>query len=969
MHDHYSYDDDIIHVSLMNHNGNKSPANWWEELARRLGVNLQGEPGSNVRPLRKEKGRRLWPWVVTGIAALIVLALAGRLVNLYTEWLWFGEVGFTGIFWKTIYTKIWLSLAAGAIFFAVVYINVIIARKMAPRYQFGPGTEIIERTPIPDRLMRLLIPLVLIFPTLIAMYAGGSAWVDFLRFSNGSEFGIADPIFNRDAGFYVFTLPFLSSLQSFAWWTLILTLIATAAIHVLDYAIDFREGKLSFAGHARGHLSVILGALMFVLGLSYLIKGYELVYSPRGVVFGASYTDVHAQLPVFRFLAVAAALAGILFLINIHFRGWKLPAAAIVIIITTVVIGGQVYPFLVQQYQVSPNEIAREEPYIKHNIEFTRKAYDLDGIVEEPFSVEATLTGANLTANANTISNIRLWDPNTLAQTYSQIQVIRPYYTFTDVDVDRYRLGGRLQQVMLAPRELASTQLESRTWQNEHMIFTHGYGLAMSPVAEVTAEGLPQLLIKDFPPQSSSPELTVTQPAIYFGELANEYAVVDSDTEEFDYPTGDENVFTHYDGSGGIGLSSWLHRLAFGWRFGSLKLLVSDSVNDGTRILMHREISERIRRVAPFLEYDSDPYIVLVEGRLFWIQDAYTTTGLYPYSQPLDSGINYIRNSVKVVVDAYNGDITFYVVDEDDPMLKTYRSIFPDLFTDGSEVPAGIREHFRYPEDMFKAQAFMYTTYHMTNPQVFYNKEDQWNMPKVQSGDKAGNMEPYYVIMDLPGDDREEFMLMLPFTPSTKDNMIAWMAAKSDPENYGERLVFKFPKEKLIFGPAQIQARINQDPDISRQLSLWAQRGSQVIHGNLLVIPVDDSIIYIEPLYLKAERGQIPELKRVTVAYGARISMEETLAAALEKIFTTTDTGAPEVTADDTAATAEVDEVADVVTTDETVPGSLEELAAEAQAHYEKAIEAQKQGDWSTYGAELKLLEAVLGRMQDRSSQ
>ncbi|HDZ59184.1 MAG TPA: UPF0182 family protein [Actinobacteria bacterium] len=943
----------------------ESFSNLWEALARHLGLSGERRQPDNVRPLGgKRKRRRLWLWLTAAILALLMMTFFGRGVGLYTDWLWFGEVGFTNVFWKTLITKSWLAVATGAVFFAIVYTNILLARRMAPKYhQLGEGTEIIERAQIPDHLMRWLIPLLLLFPTLIAMAAGGAAWDDFLLFRNGVLFGIADPVFNRDVSFYVFTLPFLRILQSFAWWTLIFTFFATTAIHLFDYAIDWKGGRLNFAPRARGHLSVIMGSIMFVLGLGYLLKSYALVYSPRGVVVGASYTDVHAQLPVLRFLVAIAVLAGILFLVNIHFKGWKLPAAAIGLIIATAIIGGRVYPFLVQQYQVSPNEIAREEPYIKYNIDFTREAYDLNDIQEEPFTAEENLTAADLWANSDTISNIRLWDPETLAQTYSQIQVIRPYYTFVDVDVDRYKLGGRLQQVMLSPRELATDQLESRTWQNQHLIFTHGYGLVMSPVAEVSEAGLPQLLIKDFPPQSSSPELKVEQPAIYFGDLANEYAVVDSGTEEFDYPKGDENVFTNYDGSGGVSLASWLHRLAFSWRFGSMKMLVSDSINEDTKILIYREIDERLGKIAPFLRYDRDPYIALVDGRLYWIQDAYTTTDNYPYSQPSKAGYNYIRNSVKIVVDAYNGDVTMYAVDGEDPILQTYSRIFPGLFTPADQVPEGIRDHFRYPEDLFRVQAEMYTTYHMTNPQVFYNKEDQWSVPRVQSGGKTALMDPYYVIMGLPGEEDEQFMLMLPFTPSTKDNMISWMAAKSDPENYGQRIVFKFPKEKLVFGPMQIQARINQDPEISRQLSLWAQRGSQVIHGNLLVIPVDQSILYVEPLYLQAEQGQIPELKRVTVAYGSRIAMDEDLASALEGIFAAPVSGVPAAP----PAEGEAPDGGGVAA--ESSGKSLQELAAIAQDHYNRAIEAQKRGDWSSYGAELDQLSNILEQMQAQSGQ
>lgn len=934
----------------------------WDAIAKRLGLSMEGSgggPDDVVRPIRKPKNpRRRW-LVGSLVAAFILLNIfLGRGIHFYTEWLWFGEVGFRGVFWKVVTTKAWLGIAAAAVFFIIVYANVIIARRMAPTFQFGKGTEIIERVEIPDAVLRWGIPLALVLPTLIALGSGVASWDEFLKFTNGTDFGVNDPVFNRDVGFYVFSLPFLQMLQSFAWWTLVFTLLVTAAVHFLDYGISWSDNRLNFAGHVKGHLSVILGLIMFVIGIGYLLKGYALLYSSRGVVFGASYTDVNAQLPVFRFLLASAVVAGLLFLVNIYFRGWRLPIAAITIIILTSIFAGQVYPFVVQQYSVSPNEQAKEGPYIQHNIDFTRRAFDLDGVVEAPFNATESLDADSIQANANTISNIRLWDPQTLLQTYGQIQVIRPYYNFVDVDIDRYMVDGRLQQVMLSPRELAVEQLDERakTWQNEHMVYTHGYGIAMSQVSQVSAEGLPDLLVKDIPPQSALPELTIEQPAIYFGEHANDYVVVNSGIDEFDYPKGDENVYTSYAGSGGINVSGFFSRVAFSWRFASLKLLVSDAIETDSRIIIHREISERVMNIAPFLMYDGDPYSVLVDGRLYWIQDAYTTTSDYPYSQPHEdqfTELNYIRNSVKVVIDAYNGDVTFYALDTEDPLLQTYMKIFPDLFTPGEEMPASLRPHLRYPEYLFNVQAEMYTTYHMTDPQVFYNKEDQWNIARNQSDQP---MDAYYVIMSLPGETQEEFMLMLPFSPNGKDNMIAWMSAKSDPANYGERQVFKFPKDKLVYGPKQIEARFNQNPAISEQVTLWAQSGSDVIFGNLLVIPVDESILYVQPLYLRAERGQIPELKRVLLAYGNTVVMEQDLATALQRVFAAKVEGLEPVAPQPDDGT------------DPPVEQTLAELAAEASDHYRKAVEAQKNGDWATYGSELKLLEETLNRMASAGS-
>jgi uncharacterized membrane protein (UPF0182 family) len=946
----------------------------WDQLAKWLKLDSTGTPpDGNVRPLRQMKKSRPRRRLMGGILAAIVIFLVfflSRGVYIYTEWLWFGEVGYTSVFWKMLLTQLGLGLGAGGVFFIFIYGNIMLARRLAPRYQFGPGTEVIERAPIPDRLMRLLIPALLVLPTLIAATVGGAAWDEFLKFMNGTGFGISDPVFGRDVGFYVFSLPFLRTLQSFCWWTLIFTLLATAAMHFFDYAISWSQEKVVFAPHVKGHLSVLMGLIMFTLAASYLLKGYVLMFSPRGVVFGASYTDVHAQLPVYKFLAAVALVAGVLFLVNIYFRGWKLPIVAIGIIILTAIFAGRVYPFIVQQYEVSPNELAKEEQYIQYNIDFTRQAFDLEPIKDQSFAAVDSLTPADIQANAATTNNIRLWEPNTLGQTYNQIQVIRPYYNFQDIDVDRYTINGKPQQVMLSSREFKSGALSAaaQTWQNEHLIYTHGYGLAMSTVAQATAEGLPQLIIKDIPPVSSFPELTVQNPAIYFGEQPSEYVIAGSTTDEFDYPVGDENHYTKYDGKGGVDVSNPWHRVAFSWRFASLKLLVSSSIDSESRIMIHRDIGDRVRNIAPFLQYDRDPYIVLVNGRLFWIQDAYTTASDYPYSQPASDGNNYIRNSVKVVVDAYNGDVTFYIVDPSDPVLQTYVKIFPDLFTPGDRMPDEIRKHLRYPEDLFSTQAEMYATFHMTDPRVFYNREDLWSVAKTQIGGKSVPMNPYYVIMRLPGETEEQFMLLLPFSPNGRDNMIAWMAAKSDPGQYGDRLVYKFPKDKLIYGPTQIQARFNQDPGISQQITLWGQSGSAVSYGNLLVVPINDSIMYVEPLYLKAENGQIPELKRVLVSYGGQVAMEADLSTALQKIFASPIAGLPQNTPT-AGALSTTGTTATGTTTTAPLPGtgpaqSIKQLADTAVDHYNKAVDAQKRGDWATYGSELKLLEDTLKQMQ-----
>ncbi|MHB9054398.1 MAG: UPF0182 family membrane protein [Thermoleophilia bacterium] len=940
----------------------------WDRLAKLLKLDQASpSPGGNVRPIRtpkKKNPRRRWFWAILAVVIVFLLVLLGRGIYLYTEWLWFGEVGYRGVFWKTLLTKVALFFGAGAVFFVIVYGNIMLARRFAPRYKIGPDSELTERGQVPDQLVRLLIPAFLVLPTLIAAGAGSAAWEEFLKYFNGASFGTADPVFGRDVGFYLFSLPFLRTLQSFFWWTLIFTFLVTAAMHFFDYAITWSEDRITFAPHVKAHLSVLLGLVMLVLGAGYLLKGYVLMFSPRGVVFGASYTDVHAQLPVYKFLAVVAVIAGVLFFINIYFRGWTLPVVAIGIIVLTAIFAGKVYPFAVQQYQVSPNELDKEQQYIQYNIDFTRKAFDLEPIQDQAFAAVDNLTPAAIQANTPTTNNIRLWEPNTLGQTYNQIQVIRPYYGFQDVDVDRYTINGKLQQVMLSAREMKTSALPStaQTWQNQHLVYTHGYGIAMSTVAQATAEGLPQLIVQDIPPVSSFPELTVRNPAIYYGQQSSDYVVVKSATEEFDYPKGDENVYTTYSGNGGINISGLLSRAAFSWRFTSLKLLVSSSVESDSRIMIHRDIGDRIRNIAPFLQYDKDPYAVLVDGRLFWIQDAYTTSSEYPYSQPDADGTNYIRNSVKVVVDAYNGDVKFYVVDPSDPVVQTYGNIFPGLFTPGDQMPDELRAHLRYPEDLFNIQAQMYATYHMTDPRVFYNKEDLWSISQTQVGSKSMQMDPYYVIMKLPGETQEQFMLLLPFSPNGRDNMIAWMAAKCDPGQYGDRLVYKFPKDKLIYGPAQIQARFNQDPSISGQITLLNQQGSAVGFGNLLVIPINDSIIYVEPLYLKAANGQIPELKKVLVSYGGQVAMEADLSTALQKIFGAQIPGlAQNVAQPGTATTPAAPAPA---TTTPAPPQTIKQLADAAASHYNNAVNAQKNGDWATYGSELKQLQDTLTQLQ-----
>src|SRR3989454_2243193 len=605
----------------------------------------------------------------------------------------------------------------------------------------------------------------------------------------------------------------------------------------------------------------------------------------RDVAFGAGYSDVHAQLPVQKALLVLAGLVAVLCLVTIRLRSWRPLLWSVAALVGVAILGGVVYPGGIQRYQVSPNEIVKEKPYIDFNIRYTRLAYGLDNIEEREFPAEQTLTLQDLRKNEATLKNIRLWDTRPVLATYSQLQEIRRYYKFTDIDIDRYRINGEYRQVTLSARELSAKDLPSRIWINERLTYTHGYGAVVSPVNRVTREGLPEFWIKDIPPAASS-DLRISRPELYFSELATDYVFVKTQAKEFDYPSGDQNVYTTYAGQGGIPLGSFWRKTLFAARLGDLKLLLSNDLTLGSRVLLYRNIRERVQRIAPFFRYDDDPYMVIsAAGRIVWLLDGYTVTDRFPYSAPTRGLGNYVRNAVKVTVDAYDGAVRFYVADPTDPLIRTIARIFPGLLQPLDAMPADLRAHIRYPEGLFRVQAGMYAVYHMRDTQVFYNKEDLWSVPVRSVDGRERAMEPYYLILRLPGEPKEEFVLLIPFNPSKKDNLSAWLAARSDPPHYGKLVVYNFPKQKLIYGPRQIEARIDQDSFISQQLSLWNQRGSQVIRGNLLVIPIERSLVYVEPLYIAAEKGQLPELKRVIVGFGDRIAMEETLDGAIARVF------------------------------------------------------------------------------------
>jgi uncharacterized membrane protein (UPF0182 family) len=883
------------------------------------------------------------------IAALIIFVIFRKFIVLITDWFWFQEVGYQTIFTVTLLSMIKTGALFGIGFFTILYVNLLVALRLSRDPLFedrGGAFNIPLRGMTPDTLKVLIFAGSLLFG-LFAAANGSAQWENLLLFLNPSPFGVTDPLFQKDISFYVFQLPFLLHIYGWLKFALILTAAATGFIYLVRRSFLFIPPRIwKIAPAARMHLAILVALFLFWGVFGTWLDLNDLLFTKRGVVFGPGYTDVTTQLWVLKLLMGLYALAGLSALFFAFRPDWRFPAVAILLLIGVSVLGRGIYPSLIQKFQVVPNEIVAETPYLEKNIKYTRLAYGLTQIEEQEFPTEENLTVKDLQKNNLTIKNIRLWNHAPLLQTYSQLQEMRTYYKFTGVDNDRYKINGEYRQVMLSPREISYPALPSRTWVNEHMTYTHGYGVVLGPVNRISAEGLPEFFIKDIPPVSTT-SLKVTRPEIYFGENSNEYVFVKSKQPEFDYPVGDKNVYSRYEGKGGVPLS-FLKKLIFAVRFGSVTMLLSDDINSESRIVYHRNVRERVAMIAPFVHLDNDPYLVVSpEGRLLWFLDGYTTTDRFPYSEPTPELGNYIRNTLKAVVDAYDGTIQLYVSDATDPIMQTYTRIFPGVFKPMTEMPEALQNHVRYPPGFMAIQARMYRAYHMQDPQVFYNKEDLWSIPGKQVAGGQQAMDPYYTIMKLPGEEKEEFILLSPFTPSMKDNMSAWMAARCDAPNYGKVIVYKFPKQKLVYGPRQIEARIDQDTTISQQLTLWQQRGSNVIRGSLLAIPIEKSILYIQSLYLAASSGQLPELKRVIVAYGNAIAMEETLDLSLQKIF-----GEGAVKDKETQPEARKQQPANDL--------SDRQTAIEALGHFRKAQEFLKQGNWASFGEELKKTGEVL---------
>ncbi|HEY9156917.1 UPF0182 family protein [Candidatus Binatus sp.] len=905
---------------------------------------------------------------VVVIVALVALSLADQLL---VDYLWFGRLGYGGVFNTTVAAEIGIFAIVWLVAFVVIFVSGLIAIGSSRDRE---RLRVVRR---PDEMVEVNLPeliralgervpwrvIVACGAALLALFAAqgeAGSWDTYLKGLYGAPFGIAEQAFGNDIGFYVFTMPLLEEIRDLFLMIIVLAAGIAIAVYWARGALDFKESPPRVSPGAAGHLSVLLGLFFVQRAMTYWLGRFDLLLHTDGVVFGLRYVDRILWQPGLWLLVALSLGAAVMCMFNAREGGLRIPVAAFVVVFGPALIMNFIQP-VIERLWVKPDELRVERPYLQRNIEATRHAYKLDTVDVKPFAGQGTLTPAALEQDSATVKNIRLWDPRPLIDTYRQLQEIRTYYDFRDVDIDRYWIEGKYTEVMLSAREMNLDQLPdtAQTWVNQHLKFTHGAGLAMSPVNRKDTEGLPVFYIKDIPAVSDV-GLKIDQPAIYFGEARDNYAVVDSATPEFDYPKGADNVFSYYGGTGGVPVAGFFRRLLFSIFYRDINLLVTENIVKNSKIMIRRNIASRIAYIAPFLNLDRDPYAVILNGRMVWIVDCYTTSDHYPYSQRNADGINYIRNSVKVVVDAYTGDTDFYVADAEDPVIKTWQRIFPAMFKPMSAMPAQLRAHIRYPEDFFLIQADTFRTYHMTDPQVFYNREDLWGFPRENYAGQTVPMQPYYVIMRLPGEPQAEYMLMLPMVPSGRDNMIAWMAARCDGADYGHLFEYAFSKDKLIYGPYQIQARINQNPEISRQLSLWNQMGSKVLLGNLLVIPIQDSLLYVEPLFIRAENGQLPELQRVIASYSDRVVMGDTLDLTMAALFANQALPAPPIAK---------------AIMNESVPQSIAAAGTpkadmqSAAQHYNRALEAIRAGDWTAFGAEMKALGDELSKPSDSGHQ
>ncbi|HEX6716816.1 MAG TPA: UPF0182 family protein [Pyrinomonadaceae bacterium] len=844
--------------------------------------------------------RRLKIWII--VAAIILLFSVSRIISIYISALWFESLGYSSVYWYVFKIKLALFAISAILTALLLAATFMLFQRLFGAYAFESRTIVLNNQPFqfsPAKIIRPLGWLIAAFVGLIYGFKLKESWRLFALFWHQPSTSVNDPIFGKSLGFYLFSLPLYDVLSSWLLGVTFIILLAALAYSLLGLPQTVLKPSVRWSsGAAFRGVCCALALFLLVLSLRTYLSRFPLLWEDHPIFSGVTYTEAHYTLSALIVVCITLILAAIVLLVNAFaVRRFSLLLIAIALPVAVYVIGVVLVPGYVQSFIVKPNELDRETPYISHNIEWTRKGFGLDQIELRDFEADNSIAALDYATNRDSIENIRLWDWRALQDTLRQVQAIRTYYDFPDVDVDRYSTGGQTRQMMIAPREINDAKLPgTRNWVNERLIYTHGYGVTMNTANGFTTEGLPQFALSDMPVQSSVGDIKVTRPEIYFGERTDRYVYVKTQQKEFDYPQGDTSTYTTYEGTGGIRIGNALRRLILAWGIGDLsRLPFSDAVTSDSHVLINRNIREIVNGVAPFLTYDKDAYIVVAnDGRLFWIIDAFTESQYFPYSthhDVADNSVNYIRNSVKVVIDAYNGTARFYVFDNQDPLIAAYRRIFPNLFQDATQMPADLRAHIRYPETLVRAQGEIYSLYHTQNPKVFFQREDMWSIAQQITVNDEGKkqsepIDPYYVLMKLPGEQQQnEFIIILPFTPANRNNMIGWMAGRSDGEHYGKLLVYNFPKSRLIDGPVQIEARIDQNAQLSAQFTLWNQQGSRVIRGHLLVIPIGRSLMFVEPVYLQAERSPMPELRLVVLATQEKLAYGQTFGEAINSLF------------------------------------------------------------------------------------
>jgi uncharacterized membrane protein (UPF0182 family) len=913
------------------------------------------------------------------IAALLLVVFgANRIAVFVTDLWWFEERGYRGVFLTVFMTRIGIGALFTLALALFIGVNLSIARRTRP--------FIIPTTPQQAQVQRIrdavdpylpwIIAAVSILFALTSGAAVGAQWRTFLLFLNGGPVGIVDPLFAKDLGFWLFTFPFWSLIQTWLFTSIVLTILLTAGAHYVLGAIR-PETSEKITREARVHLTVLVALAVAVRAWGYWLQRYELNYSPRGTVTGAAFTDVNAELPALLLLIGVSIIAIVILFVSLRRSGFILPGSALVLLIVASIVLQGVYPALVQRIRVDPQELAREREFISRNLEATRRAFDLDEVVRQPFSIRNDLDEQDVRDNEITLRNVRLWDPEVLETTYSELQSLRPYYEFRDVAIDRYFIDGELRQVMLATRELSRLPQQADTWQNRHITFTHGFGIVASQVNTANAEGQPVFISSNIPPVGDEEVVPGEQPGIYFGLTPNPtYSLVRTDADELDFedPETQQQITTVYAGRGGVAIDSFARRIAFALRFADYNLILTNLLNDESRIIFNRQVSERVQLVAPFLELDSSPYPVVIDGRVKWVIDGYTTSTAYPYSErrPLVLGnravpVNYVRNSVKAVVDAFDGDVTLYVVDGEDPIVQAWDRAFPGLLQPFGSAPDEIVQHFRYPQDLFRLQAQLFSTYHIPEADAFYNRADAWDIPidpaavanqggaaALQQASGQQRLQPYYLVMRLPGEETEEFVLIQPYLAANRPNMVSWLAGRSDGDRLNSLFAVRFPSDQLVLGPLQAQARIEQDDEISAYITLRSRDGSNVIRGNMQVLPIADSILYVQPLFLENPQARIPELARVAVVMGERTAFDRTLSGALGQLL---NIRVPDSLADDDAGGA--------------APGDVEDdalvLLERALAAFARADAFLREGNLAGYEREVLAARRLLERAFEAS--